>query len=107
MQIIKCFGQTIPCFMCLIILKFKRDDDLLNSISKLDWLLKVSIFQRYKDKSIGHRFSLTTFVEVGDNADTFSNRNTVRLRNDHGDTIYSADLNRPLSVESSESKLHI
>ena len=105
MQIVIYFGAMVPSLVCLIILKFKKDDDLLNSISKLDWLLKVSIFQKYKDKSIGHRFSLTTFVKVGDKADTSSGRNTIRLRDGRGDTIYSADLNRPFSAETSDSKL--
>ena len=37
---------------CLFILKFKRSDDLLQGISKLDNIIKVSCFQIYKNKNV-------------------------------------------------------
>ena len=36
--------SVVPALICFFILKLKKDDDMLNSISKLDWLLKISRF---------------------------------------------------------------
>ena len=41
-----------PIAACILVIKIKKDDDILQCISKLDMLLKISRFQVYKDKSI-------------------------------------------------------
>jgi len=45
-------AQTLICFT---IIKLKSSQDILQGISKLDYLLKVSIFQVYKDKTLRKR----------------------------------------------------
>ena len=43
-------GTEVPLLISIVILNFKKDNDLIQGISKLDYLLKVSIFQSYKVK---------------------------------------------------------
>ena len=35
--------------IALVIIRFKSSQDILQGVSKLDYLLKVSVFQKYKD----------------------------------------------------------
>ena len=44
------FANGTPLLFGIAIIVFKRTDDLLQGISKLDHLIKVSIFQEYKIK---------------------------------------------------------
>ena len=46
----------LPMVNCLVYLKLKNDDDVLQGISKLDYLLKVSRFQIYKDRDLRQRW---------------------------------------------------
>jgi len=39
-------------FISIVTIYYKSNDDLLQGISKLDVLLKVSVFQRYKDDDL-------------------------------------------------------
>ena len=38
--------------LAMVTIKLKSTQDILQGINKLDYLLKVSIFQKYKDKSL-------------------------------------------------------
>lgn len=44
---------TIPYFqkqlICVAVIMFKKNDDILQGINKLDYLLKASVFQKYKN----------------------------------------------------------
>ena len=53
----------------LVMLQLKRSDDLLSGISKLDYLLKISIFQRYK----GEKQNRTDSVEYVNEDLTYRN----------------------------------
>ena len=66
---IRCGLQVI--LMAWVLLYFKKPEDLLQGISKLDYLLKISTFQIYKTHQNG--FSILT-----DNVSSFS----VKYRND-------------------------
>lgn len=45
----------------LIVIKLKSSQDILQGVSKLDYLLKVSVFQKYKDKTLERdKMSITT-----------------------------------------------
>lgn len=46
----------------------KNSKDLLQGISKLDYLLKVSVFQKYKDKNLENR-KWTMFTDGMDSSD--------------------------------------
>lgn len=51
------FTLELPTiFIAATILHFKANDDVLQGISKLDHLLKISIFQVYKDKKLQKTF---------------------------------------------------
>ena len=52
----------------------KNSKDLIQGISKLDYLLKVSVFQKYKDKSLEER-KWTMFTD-GVDSDHEQNRDT-------------------------------
>lgn len=50
---------TIQCSFVIVIIK--RSDDILQGINKLDYLLKVSVFQKYKDPKLERgKFSIFT-----------------------------------------------
>ena len=38
--------------LCITLIVFKSSKDVLQGISKLDYLIKVSCFQMYKDKNL-------------------------------------------------------
>lgn len=44
--------QLPSILMVLTIVKYKSSKDILTGLSKLDYLLKISIFQVYKDKNL-------------------------------------------------------
>ena len=44
--------QLSIIFLCFVIVKLKSSDDILQGLSMLDNLLKVSVFQVYKDRSL-------------------------------------------------------
>jgi len=44
--------QIPNLLLALIVIKYKRSEDILEGINKLDYLLKVSVFQIYKDKNL-------------------------------------------------------
>jgi hypothetical protein len=69
--------------MAWIVVKFKRTDDILQGISKLDYLLKVSYFQRYKTN-----INLKELIEQ-DDEDIFNSA----LLNSEGLSITSSYLN--------------
>mmetsp|Transcript_24850 Transcript_24850/g.38662 ORF Transcript_24850/g.38662 Transcript_24850/m.38662 type:complete len:142 (+) Transcript_24850:800-1225(+) len=65
--------QVTSLFMVINLAVFKKSDDVLQGISKLDYLLKASIFQQYKDKSLKE----SDYLTVG-HAQTFHRVSTVR-----------------------------
>lgn len=60
------FEVLVFCFrmqnilLVTLIIYVKRGQDVLQGISKLDYLLKVSLFQVYKDPEVGRQFSLAS-----------------------------------------------
>ena len=57
---------SLTIVWCMIMLKNSKD--LLQGISKLDYLLKVSVFQKYKDKNLENR-KWTMFTDGMDSSD--------------------------------------
>ena len=41
--------SIIETFLICVIIRVKKSDDVLQGINKLDWLLKVSVFQIFKN----------------------------------------------------------
>lgn len=57
------FPLTNPQYLlcCVALIIYKKTDDILQGVSKLDYLLKVSVFQKYKDKELENRkFTIMT-----------------------------------------------
>ena len=52
--------RTPELLLLLVVSKIKSSRDILQGISKLDYLLKVSEFQQYKDSRnrVGHRLTI-------------------------------------------------
>ena len=42
----------MPFITCLVLVRFKSSQDILQGVSKLDYYLKVSVFQKYKDQQL-------------------------------------------------------
>jgi hypothetical protein len=76
--------------MAWIVVKFKRTDDILQGISKLDYLLKISYFQRFKTD-----FNVQELLDQDDDDEDF----TAALRNSRGESITSEDLNKQINIE--------
>ena len=79
-------GQGIPLFdilIALIILKVKKTSDCLQGISKLDHLLKVSVFQIYKDRE--KRDFFESLLLVGEESDEDSTAAYEELRGESRD----------------------
>ena len=58
----------VPIILISIVtISYKSNDDLLSGISKLDVLLKVSVFQRYKDETMeaNRQYTVVTTSYVG------------------------------------------
>ena len=67
----------------MITIQLKRTDDILSGISKLDYLLKISLFQKYKGEG-GKRIE-----------DIDDEKQTLTYRNLSGMTMRSADFASP------------
>ena len=51
-------------FMAFVIIRVKSSQDILQGVNKLDYLLKVSVFQKYKDEYLEEgKFSIYTCEE--------------------------------------------
>lgn len=74
--------QTLNILLVTSIVLYKRTEDILQGISKLDYLLKVSVFQKYKDPEIERaKFSIKTTkddLRISENA-TFWRDESKRL----------------------------
>ena len=53
-NVINRFLVLIPFTICLVLVRFKSSQDILQGVSKLDYYLKVSVFQKYKDLQLEH-----------------------------------------------------
>ena len=72
--------------MIFFILFFKSTDDILQGISKLDYLLKVSIFQFYKDERLREAQKKTYSISsVGSD---------VGMKKSRFETRFSRELNK-------------
>jgi hypothetical protein len=57
--------------LSLVIVRFKSSQDILQGVSKLDYLLKVSVFQKYKNEELENKkYSIATVEELS-NSDLF------------------------------------
>ena len=57
--------------LSLVIVRFKSSQDILQGVSKLDYLLKVSVFQKYKNEELEKKkYSIATIEELS-NSDLF------------------------------------
>jgi hypothetical protein len=79
----------------LSIVNYKRTDDILEGISKLDHLLMVSVFQRYKGTEVEIEFS-----EEDDNLGTRS------FRDADGNSFHSSQLPGPSANPSARSTIN-
>ena len=77
--------QALSILIAFTMIKLKKSDDMLQGISKLDYLLKISIFQVYKDKSMIKRYSIDS--ETGQTTVKFRDLNTMDLRRDESEAI--------------------
>ena len=53
-----------PVLISIVVLKLKNEDDILQGISKLDYLLKISIFQKYKEQEKPSTISIDSESEL-------------------------------------------
>ena len=57
--------------LSLVIVRFKSSQDILQGVSKLDYLIKVSVFQKYKNEELENKkYSIATVEELS-NSDLF------------------------------------
>ena len=85
----------VPLLTCIMVIKMKKDDDVLQGISKLDMLLKVSRFQNYKDLTINKKSVLSTLKNQS------SLKSIIKFRDpDNDQTITSEMLIKPISTQT-------
>ena len=86
-----------PLWMCSTLLYLKSDQDMLQGISKLDNLLKISCFQKYKEGTLENRkFSLVTSVneELGESSShSIASSQYAQLIHNKSSSLASSGLN--------------
>ena len=86
----------------LIIVRFKSCQDILQGVNKLDYFLKVSVFQKYKDKNLENmKLSMISdsLIDTVTETSIIDNLKTS-LNSQKSDQISTAGFNEQISSDS-------